>query len=384
MTRATRLSLGLLVIAILSLPIPGPSSACAPVMPRGTSAQIATESAIIIWDASKKTQHFIRRAVFDTSLPNLGFLVPTPSVPKLEAADDDAFKILEKATEPKVVTRERSRREYRTKGAMKGMAVDEEALMEASGVRVIGKQRVGNLEATILEADDAKALNKWLGENGYDSRPELVDWLVPYVKAKWKLTAFKIIKDSPWDASVATNGVRMSFETEKPFFPYSEPTTSAPFPPWAGGPGGSGGPPGSPGRLLRVYFLGDVRVTGTIGAADLWPHNVPWADRLDTATQEALLDKVKLPRDAAPKNAWLTEFEDHSSPRPGKADVYFSPSGDQMTIARPPIINWVDPVIDPTQEAHQSVLYVGAVAGGIIVLLVAGALILWRKDPLPA
>jgi hypothetical protein len=117
-----------------------------------------------------------------------------------------------------------------------------------------------------------------------------------------------------------------------------------------------------------------------------WPDNVVWADRLDAHTQESLLDKLKLPRDAAPTNAWVTEYEDIARYRSGGTcwDLYFAPSADQTTVARPPIINWVDPVIDPSKEVERSILFVGAIAGGIVAVLVAGALILWRKDPRPA
>src|SRR4051794_32292921 len=49
--------------------------------------RIAEESAIIVWDPVKKIEHFIRRAAFDTKLPDFGFLVPTPTMPTLEKVE---------------------------------------------------------------------------------------------------------------------------------------------------------------------------------------------------------------------------------------------------------------------------------------------------------
>ena len=59
--------------------------ACALVPPVGESVHIAEESALIIWDASTKTQHFIRRALFDTKAKDfesnqLGLAMVTPAI----------------------------------------------------------------------------------------------------------------------------------------------------------------------------------------------------------------------------------------------------------------------------------------------------------------
>jgi hypothetical protein len=77
--------------------------ACAPVPPRGGRVDIADESAIIIWDSASHTQHFIRRANFQTTVKEFGFLVPTPSRPTLAEAPDSAFDNLAKVTAPRIV-----------------------------------------------------------------------------------------------------------------------------------------------------------------------------------------------------------------------------------------------------------------------------------------
>src|SRR5437660_108788 len=79
-----------------------PCRACAPVSGTGTHVAVATESALIVWDEKAKTQHFIRRASFETKVPYFGFLVPTPTQPELAEAPDELFTRLEDWTKPEV------------------------------------------------------------------------------------------------------------------------------------------------------------------------------------------------------------------------------------------------------------------------------------------
>jgi hypothetical protein len=323
-------ALVLFLFPVLVVPLVGPARACAPAPRRNQSVAIASESAIILWDAASKTQHFIRRASFTTEARDFGFLVPTPTKPTLAEASDEAFAVLARITAPKVVTRTRSSgggcgcgRQY------EGSANRSEP--KAGAVRVLEEKRVAGHDAAVLEADDEKALGKWLKDHGYYFSPALTEWVAPYVKAGWKVTAFKIAKDAPRTRAVATSAVRMTFKADRPFFPYREPEspTSADKEP-------------KPVRLLRVFFLSESRVKGTLGPkGDSWPGQVAWANRLEAADREKLLQLLKLPAKTPPASWWLTEYEDQSSPRPGAVDIYFSPSEDQGTVARPDEIQYV-------------------------------------------
>ncbi|HZT80525.1 MAG TPA: DUF2330 domain-containing protein [Gemmataceae bacterium] len=314
----------LLLLAALLL---GPATACAPVPPRGGRVDIAEESAILLWEPTTRTQHFIRRATFRTEATDFGFLVPTPAKPELAEADDGAFKLLEDVTAPKRRT-VRQKRDPNAKSAVGGRGKDERPL-PAEPVRVLEAKRVAGFDAVVLEADNAKALNDWLAGHGYPSRPSLTDWLRPYVEAHWKITAFKIAKEDGKIPGVKTAAVRMSFAADRPFFPYREPKEEARP---AKGPRAA--------RLLRVYFVGDGRAEGRLGGKE-WPGKVAWANQVPDAKRKELLKLLKLPDKAVPQSAWLTEFEDRSAPRPGTEDVYFAPAKDQSAVARPPILDVV-------------------------------------------
>ena len=297
------------------------ATGCGAVPPPGETVAIADESAIILWNAAAKTQHFIRRASFNTAAKDFGFLVPSPGRPTLAESDDAAFELLAKITAPRVETRPRPSTGCSCSGA-KGPG-------PIGGVNVLEEKRIAGYDAAVLEADDSKALADWLKEHGYQSSPAITDWLRPYVEKGWKITAFKIAKDAPGKPRVATSAVRMSFRAERPFFPYREPA-------------GQGGEPGKSGRLLRVFFLADYKARGVLGESDnAWPGRVVWANRLKGEQRADLLRLLKVPGEELPETPWLTEFEDSSSPRPGKQDVFFGPAGDDTPVERQPQIQYV-------------------------------------------
>ena len=293
--------------------------ACAPAPPPDVQVDIATEDAIIIWDPTTKTQHFIRRASFVTPAKDFGFLVPTPTKPTLAEASDEAFVYLREITKPRVITKSRPMR----LGCSCSGGMDK-SIRATQGVEVLEEKRVAGYDAVILQANDSRALQTWLQQHGYTFPENLIKWVDLYIKAGWKISAFKIAKTGTTD-QISTSAVRMTFQVDKPFFPYREPVQEV---------------DNDQERLLRVFFLGPKRVYGTTGRK-FWPGKVVWANKLNTANKELLLKQLNLPLSTPPVNWFLTEFEDHSSPRPGNHDVYFSLDKNQSPVERSPIIQYV-------------------------------------------
>src|SRR4051794_6379519 len=97
---------GALLVAIL---VCDPAPACCPAPPSGKPVVNADQTVILIWDAAKKTQHFIRKASFKSDADDFGFLVPSPSRPELNESGNEAFAVLSRLTEPEVITRQRPR-----------------------------------------------------------------------------------------------------------------------------------------------------------------------------------------------------------------------------------------------------------------------------------
>jgi hypothetical protein len=321
-----------MIVALLlsALLTPQLGRACALAPRPGQFVRIAEESAVIVWDEKTRAEHFIRRATFDTDAPDFGFLVPTPAAPALAEVSDSVFNDLEYFIRPKEIVRTEFAGVDFTPTLFSFFLRSRsfrDAATNVSAVRPLSAQRVAGYDAVVLEADNASELNRWLGRHGYASSPSLTDWLAPYVAARWKITAFKIAKDSGY-REVGTSAVRMSFQTDRPFFPYREPADQREAKESRAGD-----------RLLRVFLLSSSRMNGTIGdkASGEWPGQTVWSGRIPGEDRE-LFNRL-VPRDGQlPPNTWLSVFEDKSSPRPGTDEVYFSQSKQQGTVELPPKI----------------------------------------------
>ncbi len=317
----------LIAVASLALTfvafVPSPSPGCAAIGPH--PVHILSEDAIIVWDAAAKTQHFIRRANFHTLSPDFGFLVPTPTPPKLSEVGDAGFQMLTQVIAPKVRHVWGGVEFVSIMGCIHPGAPAPRSEQAGAAVQVLDQAKVGGFDAVVLAADDPVALEKWLKDHGYPSSPELSGWLGPYLSQKWAVTAFKIITDAKTGRAVGSDkAVKMTFATEKPFFPYREPETKQ-----DDQKGGN--------RVLRVYFLAAQRESGTLGSTP-WHAETVYAESLAESRVTQLASDLDLPRTAFPDTVWLTAFKDSASPRPGSAEVFFEPATDSASVHPPDVI----------------------------------------------
>src|SRR5205814_1700219 len=153
-----------------------------------------------------------------------GFLVPTPTMPKLPfvEVEDAIFAEVGAWLTPKTVEQTRWRF-FGMSMLCIGAPGDSRVGSAPGAVRLLHEQKVGGYEVNVLEADDAEELTQWIKKRGFSADPELYDWLKPYVAGGWKITAFKILQDPESGKLATTKAVRTSFETDRPFFPYREP-----------------------------------------------------------------------------------------------------------------------------------------------------------------
>jgi hypothetical protein len=302
-----------------------PLTACCAAPPLGVPVVNADQTVIILWDAATRTQHFVRKASFQSEAKDFGFIVPSPSTPELEESGDDAFPFLLKLTEPAVIKVPRPI----SLGCSAHVGSMESTLGDTywNHVQVLQTKEVAGYNAVVLQADSAGALTAWLKENGYAYSAEVEAWAKPYVEGGWKFTALKIAKraEGP-DKGVAAAALRISFKTERPLFPYREPDPKA-----------FAEALGAKQRLLRIYFLAEARYRGELTKEVPWTGKVVWADKLNAQSRAQLLELLKLPAGTGPRAMWLTEFEDLWPYRAAPADVYFSRDSNQCTVHRSPI-----------------------------------------------
>lgn len=305
------------LLLIVSIAGVSPLFACAPAPRAGEMVEIVEEAAVIVWEPATKTQHFIRRATFQGDARNFGFLVPTPTAPTLMAVSDELFESLQEKTRRQVVERTRREIDWSFFTAEKGAA----ETAAGAPVEVLQTAKVAGYDAVVLDASDPKALVDWLQQHGYATTPQLEAWLDAYIRQRWKITAFKI--DKSQSESARTEAVKMSFTTERPFFPYREPPSS------------------NTNRVLRIFFLGPERVAGTIGTA-FWAGIPLWSNTIDDAFRAKI---GKIAGVAVP--ARLSAFIDIGS-RSAVDDLFFARAADQRPYVQPPqIIEHVNRVLIP-------------------------------------
>ncbi len=320
----------MVVTLVILLLLPGAIGfPCAPAPPDGRGVQVLGESAVIVWDSKSKTEHFIRSATFESDSPDFGFLVPTPSVPALQESNDQIFTMTEEWMAPETI----EKNVYGVNpifilGAffMLRSKSDDARVTALPPVRVLATQQVSGYDAVVLEADNASALQSWLSEHHYAVRPDLIEWFEPYIQKKWKISAFKIAYHSTGEA-FATSPVKMSFQTDQPFFPYREPSNQR------------NQNQDQPRRVLRLYVLSDSKMDAKLEDSGSWPGKIVWSDKLNEQKRASGIQGLKVD---LPSNVWMTTIEDDSSPRPGTDDLVFVPAKDQNRKVFAPIEIEVD------------------------------------------
>ncbi len=349
------------LLAVVLATCPRPAAGCAVLPPKDGTTTISSESALIIYDSATKTEHFIRTASFQSTSNEFGFMVPTPTKPELAEASADVFGALVEVTKRRTVVQRRAK-ELDFGCGMMPMADAQlskigSALSDsAGGVKVVEQKRVGDFDAVVLQAAEPKTLRDWLTANGYDARPALDPWFEAYTKGQWFITAFKIAADSPaagGNTLALTAAVRISFPTERPFYPYREPADMQAV---------------TGQRQLRLFVLSDDRVSGTIGDGDgakAWAARTEWSNKVPAERMAAVADKGKLPASVGTRVWHLTEFTDPSSPRPGTDELYLTRAADQSNVERPPLVVWEE--YDPWPWLFGTIAVLAAVLLGFMV-----------------
>lgn len=270
------------------------ASACCGVSSSGVPVKFGDQSNIIVWNPETKTEHFVRNAMFDTKAKDFGFIAPTPEVPKLEAATEDAYYTLGNL---------RPQPPSMSCGCSAGMEGNETS---SKSVQVLQDLMVGKYRAVTIKSDDPKALADYLQSSGYASTPAFKEWVEYYAKKKWVLTAFKLRGDK--EAKTESGIIRMSFKTDKPFNPYYVPADN-------GGVSGT----------LRIYFVSDGKYKANVGESGTWNPS-EWDAPVPAEVADTLATELKVPRTDIPKGATVTYFEKYDWLNGAKEDLYFSKS----------------------------------------------------------
>jgi hypothetical protein len=294
------------------------ADACAPAWRGEEAVQVASEEALVVWDAPRKLEHLVRAAEFQGGSAEFGFLVPVPALPEIAEADERIFETIERFWQSQRVEEVEWRFEGLTSLTMTARSDEAPA---AAGVTVLAAARVAGMDATVLDADSPRALADWLGARQFSLRPELLSYVEPYVRERFKIVAFQYARDASTPL-VGSRAVRLSFATDRPFFPYREPSDAAR--PVA--------------ARFRLHVLAATSMDGVLGEA-----RAPWTATVRYAgpfTEEP-------PPFARLASPWITMFEELVQVRPVAGDLYLEPTPSPRPVAAPPRVverSWGIPI----------------------------------------
>ncbi|MEV5840075.1 DUF2330 domain-containing protein [Nocardia sp. NPDC052112] len=190
-----------------------PASACAcggVANPPGHPASVREETALVSWDGQRET--VLTRLALKSGTEQAALIVPTPKPATVASGSTATFTELANLTAPKVVTRNR------WFGSGSSAATGEGAMSAAGGgPTVLDRVQLGPLEATTLSGGNLDGIRKWLNDNGYEMRPEVVTTLEPYLRDGWSLVAMRLTSTQPLDG--AMDPVRLSFDSDRFVYP---------------------------------------------------------------------------------------------------------------------------------------------------------------------
>ena len=340
---------------------------------------LSREKVLLIHDAERGRQHFVREVAFRRATEPFGFVVPTPARPEVEAVEHTPFSILRRSF-PFVAP------ELNTEGG--GGGGSGYGRGSGGGVTVLEQKAVGSFTAFVLAASDAQALAKWLADNELVSSPEADRWLAHYVELDFFYVAMRYdpkpapaqekappvpsyVPPAPVSEQlepVTAETIRISFDTPLPYYPYLEPETPEGMPHREG----SQIAPRAEPRLMELWYVGSEAVMPIAvhehEGARQWVRPLAEGAGAEDARQllgELLEHEPKL-APLLPEGALIVQtFQDQKRVRDGFADIVFAPRephtfSDAQRAALAPLLALLDPELivakaspTPEQEGEQ-------------------------------
>lgn len=212
--RITRLLCVLILVVSFSW-FPGTARACAcGALITDSGAGIDAETALIVLDDNVETIDMVMRLTSDAS--TAAWIMPVPADTTISLGNQEAFATLATVTAPKPV--------YIEDWIPRLSLGDSGPARDSDGrgpVEVVSVQTVGPFDVTTLNGADAQAVNQWLEQHGFPTRPDIEPVFAQYLGNGWNIAAVKLIPDSTQE-HLRTGDLpplRMKFSTDKPIYP---------------------------------------------------------------------------------------------------------------------------------------------------------------------
>lgn len=312
---------------------------------------LSREKVVLVYDAEKKTEHFIREIAFARADTSFGFVVPVPSRPTVAKLEDE-----ELFTSLRALFKYEDLFGLIGRGSGSGYGKGSGAGFGGGGVTVEEVRRVGSFKAYILSATDEKDLARWLSRNRFVASKGGDAWLKHYVDLGFYYVAMrydppkksrKKNKQADADHSLDAETVRISFETLVPYYPYLEPVE----------PKLDEDEP----RLLEVWYVGtDPVVPVSVhdsGDTKQWVRPLRLGRTYDKARADLDRTSEELGKFLPEGPLVLQTFQDQKRSREGFGDIVFVPEkqttlSTERALELEPVLALLDPGLIPHDESE--------------------------------
>ena len=137
---------------------------------------------------------FVIRPGFQGNVDNFGMLIPFPNPPALRKVPDNIFEQIANAIDPPEVVvdlRMQVEADFATESAAMPSAAMRGMEFSADTVVVLKQEAVGMYEVAVLQAGSAKALKRWMDQNGFQYPNGMDAVTEDYVQLDWCFVAVK-------------------------------------------------------------------------------------------------------------------------------------------------------------------------------------------------
>lgn len=179
----------------------------------GEEIAATAEYAVLSWDGEQE-RVLLSMDALATSTDG-ALLIPTPTPADAALADTSVFEELEELTAPEEII---DYRWWPDLGFGAGSGDAGAAAPGAGGVEVLDTLQLGDIEVSVLAAEDADELARWLDENDYVMRDNLADALMPYVAEGWSYLAIRLTTDAD-SLSGALQPLDLTFASDQLIYP---------------------------------------------------------------------------------------------------------------------------------------------------------------------
>ena len=129
-----------------------------------------TQKAIIVYDAGR--EDLLLQVKYEGPLEEFGWLIPVPSLPKVEKGSMEPFYELSQLTQ-------------RRFGNVVTMGLDNASGRGGGGVKVVEIKTVGAYEVAVLSAQDVGSLERWLKANDFSIPGDRYQVIDEYIRNGW-------------------------------------------------------------------------------------------------------------------------------------------------------------------------------------------------------